>query len=92
MVKLLFVILLEKHRPFDDAVIARHVEYLRDLDANGQLVLCGPFTDHPGGMVIIRAADYAEAEAICRADPFVAEGFETYAIRTLEVADEESGY
>jgi len=92
MNRLLFVILLEKRRQFDAAVIARHAEYLRSLDASGQLVLCGPFVDYPGGMVIIRADSYEEADAISRSDPFVAEGFETYVIRTLEVADKESGY
>jgi len=92
MDKLLFVMLLEKRRPFDAAVIARHIAYLRQLDDNGQLVLCDPFTDYPGGMVAIRADNRDSAEAICQSDPFVAEGYETYSIRTLEVATKENGY
>ena len=92
MDKLLFVILLEKRKPFDADVIARHVGYLRNLDANGHLVLCGPFVDYPGGMVIIRAASYGGAEVVCQSDPFVADGYETYVVRTLEVADKATGY
>jgi len=92
MKKIAYVILLELVRPFGGDVIQRHIEHLRALDEAGQLMLCGPFTDHPGGMVVVRADSYAAADEVARSDPFVAEGYETYALRTLEVADKETGY
>ena len=56
-----YVILLSRtEAPFSEPLIRRHVEYLRELDRNGLLVLCGPFTDHPGGMVIIKAVSLEE--------------------------------
>jgi uncharacterized protein len=89
-----FVILLEKV-PGKDATrdtILRHVEHLRKLDQEGRLVLCGPFTDHPAGMVVVNARDRAEAEAIASADPFVAEGARSFRVWTWLLACAENGY
>ena len=92
MGKQLFVMLMEKRKPFNTEIIARHIEHLRNLDDSGKLVLCGPFVDYPGGMVILKTLSYEEADSICKSDPFIAEGYETYTLRTLEVADRETGY
>jgi len=73
----LFVMLMEKVKPFTDEVIARHREHLRNLDEYGKLVLCGPFADYPGGMVVVKTQSYEEARGICESDPFIAEGYET---------------
>ena len=92
MEKLLFVMLMEKVKPFSEEVIARHAAHLKKLDDGGKLALCGPFTDYPGGMVVLKAQSREEAERICQSDPFIAEGYETYTLRTLEVADRDNGY
>jgi len=39
-----------------------------------------------------RTASYAEAQGLVESDPFIAEGYETYSLRTLEVADASTGY
>ena len=55
------------------AVITRHVENLRNLDAEGKIELCGPFKGYPGvaGMVIFKTESYEEAEALCKLEPLV---------------------
>lgn len=76
------------------AVITRHVENLRKLDAEGKLELCGPFKGYPGvaGMVIFKTATYEEAEELCKQEPLVAEGFATYQLASLQVADKTNNY
>ena len=49
----------------------RHVAHLKQLERKGQLVLCGPFQDHKGGMVIVSVGSLDEAKAIAESDPFV---------------------
>lgn len=73
-------------------LIAAHVRHLRELDRAGKLVLCGPFTDHPGGMLVLRAADEAEAELLARADPFVVAGARTFTVRTWMLSCEENDH
>ena len=87
-----YVILLNKQRPFTDEAIRAHVEHIKSLDERGQLILCGPFTDFEGGMVVVRAGSKEEAGKIAEADPFVNEGFETYELRTMEIGCKENSY
>lgn len=92
MEQLLFVMLMEDHRPLTGEVVERHVAHLRALDDAGQLALCGPFADCGGGMVVLRAATWEAADQLARSDPFIREGYKTYRLRTLEVAHRENGY
>ena len=76
------------------AVITRHVENLRKLDADGKLELCGPLKGCPGvaGMVIFKTQSYEEAEALCKLEPLVVEGYATYTLASLQIADKENNY
>ena len=76
------------------AVITRHVENLKKLDSEGKIELCGPFKGYPGvaGMVIFKTESYGEAEALCRLEPLVAEGYATYILASLQVADKDNNY
>lgn len=76
------------------AVITRHVENLKKLDSEGKIELCGPFKGYPGvaGMVIFKTESYEEAEALCRLEPLVAEGYATYILASLQVADKDNNY
>ena len=89
-----FVILLHKveNRELTRETILRHVEHLSRLDMGHKLVLCGPFNDHPSGMVIVKARDKAEAIQIAEADPFVIEGVRTFEVRTWRIACRENNY
>lgn len=97
MEKWLYVMMIKKGKSFNKvtkAVIVRHVENLRKLDEDGKIELCGPFKGYPGiaGMVIFKTQSYEEAEALCRLEPLVAEGYATYTLASLEVATKENNY
>lgn len=87
-----YVSLMVNKNPLDTSVVARHVSYLKRLDQEGLLVLCGPFIDEPGGMVVFRAGSMDEAHKIAQSDPFIHEGYKTYSIRTMEIADASNHY
>jgi flavin reductase (DIM6/NTAB) family NADH-FMN oxidoreductase RutF/uncharacterized protein YciI len=78
--------------PMTEALVRRHVAHLQELDRLGRLVLCGPFKDHLGGMLIVRAGSLEEARDIAEADPFVREGAETFALREWELSCEENNH
>ncbi len=76
------------------AVIIRHVENLKNLDSQGKIELCGPFKGYSGvaGMVIFKTQSYEEAEALCKQEPLVVEGYATYTLAALQVAHKENHY
>ncbi|NBH83893.1 hypothetical protein D7X88_13070 [bacterium C-53] len=97
MEKWLYVMTIKKGKLYNKvtkAVITRHVENLRNLDAAGKIELCGPFKGYPGvaGMVIFKTQSYEEAEALCKQEPLVAEGYATYILAALQVADKDNNY
>lgn len=89
---MMYVYLMNNIKPLNEELIKRHVEHLKELKRQDKLVLCGPFTDYPGGMVILLAEDLAEATNIAKTDPFIASGCKAYEIRTLEPANDENNY
>lgn len=97
MEKWLYVMTIKKGKSYNKvtkAVITRHAENLKQLDADGKIMLCGPFQGYPGvaGMVIFKTESYEEAEALCKLEPLVAEGYATYTLASLQVADKENNY
>ncbi|AIQ39402.1 YciI family protein [Paenibacillus sp. FSL R7-0297] len=72
----------------DMDIIRAHVRHLQELERSGQLVLCGPFSDSPGGMVIIRAASREAAADIAEQDPYVTSGIRSYELRTWGLSHE----
>lgn len=81
-----YVITLTKRRVFTEEAIRAHVRHLERLEAEGRLVLSGPFADGEGGTVIIRAESLEAARAVAEADPFVALGFEEFTVRELHLS------
>lgn len=55
-------------------VVAQHFEYLKDLHAEGKLILAGRCQDGPPGIVVFEAENTAAATAIMRKDPAVRAG------------------
>ncbi len=92
MNKSLYVMLMKNVNELNYEVIKRHVEHLKYLDTSGKLYLCGPFTDYKGGMVIFDVATYDEAKELAEKDPFIAEGYKTYELRTIELANKDNDY
>jgi uncharacterized protein YciI len=76
----------------DENTIRDHVAFLRKLEGEGKLVLCGPFTDHAGGMIVIKAKDKAEATAIAKSDPFVRSGSRSFEVRSWLLSCEENNH
>lgn len=88
-----YVILLENTaKALNQDVVKRHVNHLERLDAENKLVICGPFKDYAGGMIVLNCSSLDEAHTIANKDPFVSEGYRTYTIRTLEVADQSNRF
>ena len=56
------------------------------------MVLCGPFKDYGGGIVIIEAESLDKAKMIAESDPFITKGFSTYELRTLELSNKDNQY
>ncbi len=87
-----YVILINRQKDYSIDIIKKHVEYLKQLDDNRQLILCGPFKDYDGGIVIIKAESIEEAKTIAESDPFIIERFSTYELRTLELSNAENNH
>lgn len=71
----------------DEAVAARHFEYLQGAAADGIVVMAGRSQDWVGpAIVIIEVADEEAARAFVEADPFVASGLFDAALHPFRVA------
>ncbi len=97
MKKWLYIMMINRGKAYNKvtkAVIIRHVENLKNLDADGKIELCGPLKGYPGvaGMVVFKTQSYEEAEALCKLEPLVAEGYATYTLAALQVADKDNNY
>ncbi len=58
-----------------------HRAYLDQLDSDGLLIAAGPFDDYSGGMLLVRAANIAQAIEIGRNDPRVQAGVDRCQVR-----------
>ncbi|MCL2766862.1 MAG: YciI family protein [Peptococcaceae bacterium] len=97
MEKFVYVMLIERGKSYNrinKAMVIKHVEHIKKLDDDGKLVLCGPTKGYPGiaAMVILKTGSYEEADAICKSEPFVLEGYATYKLLTMRVGDRENNY
>lgn len=89
-----FVIFLNKveGKQTSGEQIKNHISFLRKLDKEKKLVMCGPFTNKDGGMVIIKADSLEEASQIAANDPFVREGVRTFEVCSWELSCEENNH
>ena len=93
----LYAMFIEKTKTYNrltKAAVERHVANLKELDERGHIELAGVFKGYPGvaGMYILRAGSYEEAEELCKQEPLVLEGFATYKLKALLVANKENHY
>ncbi|MCL2550349.1 MAG: YciI family protein [Methanimicrococcus sp.] len=92
-----FVMLIERGKTYNKinkAMVAAHVEHIKNLDDNGKLVLCGPTKGFTGiaGMIVFKAESQEAAEAVCKSEPFVAGGYATYKLFSMRVGNKENNY
>jgi uncharacterized protein YciI len=73
-------------------VIKEHANHLRQLDTEEKLVLAGPFTDHPSGLLILRGSSKDEIKSIMDEDPLIQGGFRTCEISTWLMANSTNNY
>jgi uncharacterized protein YciI len=89
-----YVVILQpvESRELTSEVIAKHAQHLRELDVDGKLVLAGPFTDHPTGMLVLRDKNKDEIKSIMEQDALIREGFRTFEIRTWLMSNRTNNY
>lgn len=89
-----FVIFLNtvEGKKASEELIRNHISFLRKLDREEKLVMCGPFTDRRGGMIVLKAASIEEAKQIAANDPFVQEGVRSFEVRSWELSCEENNH
>ena len=87
-----YVILINRQKNYSVDVIKKHIEHLKRIDKRDQLVICGPFQDYDGGIVIVKAESIDGAKMIAESDPFIKGGFSTYELRTLELSNKDNQY
>jgi len=82
------------YNKINKAMVVKHVENIKKLDDEGRLVLAGATKDYPGiaGMVIFKAESFEKAEAICKSEPFVIEGYATYKLFSIRVGHKDNNY
>ena len=93
----MYVMLIERGKTYNKvnkAMVIKHVEHIRKLDDDGKLEFCGAFKGYPGvaGMVILKTGSYEEADAICKTEPLVAEGYATYKLYAIQSGNRENNY
>jgi len=64
-----------------------HLAYLQKLKQQNVLLLSGPFGDRTGGLVIIRADSWQEAETIAQNDPLVSSHVDSYEVREWQITE-----
>ena len=84
----------ETYKRINQALVDKHIEYIRNLDGQGRLVLAGATKGFPkvGGMIIFKAKDEKAAKAFCQGEPFVAEGHATFKMFTIRLGNKENNY
>ena len=74
-------------------LLMRHIDHLRALKAQGQLVLCGPFVDDSGAFLLLDAASVQDAEAIVKTDPFITQHYyQSFEVHELIESNESNNW
>ncbi|MFQ6135464.1 MAG: YciI family protein [Nitrososphaerales archaeon] len=63
---------------------AAHLDYLTRLKEEGKLRMAGRFSDSEGGLYILVADCFEEAEELAKADPYHANGLRRFTITGWE--------
>lgn len=72
-----------------ERLLPEHLAHNIRLEKEGIMFAAGPFTNEDGtpagGLIVIRAKDFAEARAIADSDPFHKAGIRSYTLRRWTV-------
>ncbi len=92
--KTFLAVLSEKQPPlFNDQLLKMHVDFLKQLKAKAHLIICGPFSDNKGAVLLIKADSLTQAEEIVKQDPFVSQNYyKRFTIHEFTSAGEENNW
>ena len=92
--KTFLVLLKEKSMErLDDKLLNEHIQHLHKLSKSKNLLLCGPFADDSGAMLIIQADSRMTVDFLIQSDPFVKNSYYgSYTITEFYKADESNNY
>jgi uncharacterized protein YciI len=68
-------------------IVEKHARHLAELDAQGKLVMAGPFVDNPLGLLIMKGSSKAEITHILNDDPMITSGAKTFEVATWVLAN-----
>ena len=90
-----FLVELQDKSPdtLESQLLQCHVEHLKKLEEQGHLLVCGPFADGSGAMLVLQANNRSEIDEFIQADPFIQNMFYgSYSITEFYKADAANNY
>jgi uncharacterized protein YciI len=78
----MYIVMLSYQRPLAeiDALMQRHVAWLKRHYASGLFIASGRRVPRTGGIILARSGDAAALDAAMRDDPFVKEGAASFEV------------
>ncbi len=61
----------------NDTLLNDHINYLKELDSQGALMLCGPLTSNEQAMFYIKSVSHDDVRQLILKDPFIREKYYT---------------
>lgn len=90
-----FLVMLKNksNEKLQDELLKQHIEHLKELEAQNHLLICGPFCDDSGAMLVLQADSLTEIEKLIQADPFIQDKYYgDYSITEFYKADSSNNY
>lgn len=79
-------------RPLSSELMDIHAAHLAELDDCGKLLMAGRLVERAGELIVLRAANAAEAMSIAEEDPLVRCACRTYELATWLMINPNNGY
>lgn len=85
-----FLVLFKNKQPalLTSRLLEDHVAFLKQLHQDDALIICGPFVDNTGAVLIIKSVSTAEAENLILQDPFIqTQYYQQFEIHEFQIAN-----
>ncbi len=90
-----FLVLLsgKSQSGLDEELLINHITHLKRLKQSGNLLVCGPFVDDSGAMLVVQAESQEAAKNLIQNDPFIKESYYCdFSLTEFYLADEANNY
>jgi len=67
-----------------------HLEYLRGIHANGELIIAGRYNNGSGGLIVVSTSSYDRAIEIAKNDPYIINNVREFDLLEYGVFDPQS--